>query len=226
MIAGLPLIVRVLQTAQCSQKISEVYVATDDHRIADVVQKYDGKVIITRANHPTGSDRVAEAASKISADYIINIQGDEPFLGEAVIDKVIDALDEPGIVMSSACTPISDDVEIDNPNVVKVILDKAGMALYFSRSKIPFVRDAAHNFQGFYRHVGIYGFKRDFLFKFTQLPRTPLEMAESLEQLRALEHGYKIKMTVSNCDFVGIDSLSDLRKAEEILIKREMKNAG
>ena len=226
MIAGLPLIVRVLQTVQCSQKITEVYVATDDNRIADVVQKYGGRVIITGAHHPTGSDRVAEAASKISADYIINIQGDEPFLGKIVIDKVVDALDEPGMVMSSACSPIANDAEVDNPDVVKVAIDKASMALYFSRSKIPFVRDGSSNFQGFYRHIGIYGFRRDFLLKFAQLPRTPLEKAESLEQLRALEHGYKIKMIISYCDFVGIDSENDLHKAEEILIKREMKNAG
>ena len=224
MLAGLPLIVRVIHTAQCSHRLSDIYVATDDHRIADVVQKHGGKVIMTGAHHSTGSDRVAEAALKISADYIINIQGDEPFLGEDVIDKVVEALDEPNVVMSSSCSPISDMADLENPNVVKVVLDKSNLALYFSRSRIPYVREDA-NYQRFFRHIGIYGFKRDFLFKFAQLPRTPLEIAESLEQLRALEHGFKIKMTISNCEFVGIDSPEDLHKAEEILAKREMKDA-
>ncbi len=225
MIAGLPLIVRVLHTVQKSHRISEVYVATDDQRIADAVQKYGGQTIITGENHPTGTDRVAEAARDISADYVINIQGDEPFLAGEVVDKVVNALDDPATLMSSACSPIIDGIDADNPNVVKVVLDKASMALYFSRSRIPFVRDSRPGSLKIYRHIGIYGFKRDFLFKFASLERTPLEMAENLEQLRALEHGYKIKMTISNCDFLGIDSKEDLLKAEEIISKREKQNA-
>lgn len=225
LIAGLPLIVRVFHTVEDSSRLSQVYVATDDQRIAETVQEYGGNVIMTSGNHHTGTDRVAEAARGLSADYIINIQGDEPFLAGETVDKVVDTLDNPDILMSSACSILKDGDDADNPNVVKVVLDNTGMALYFSRSRIPYIRDGVQGSLKMYRHIGIYGFKRDFLFKLAALERTPLEIAESLEQLRALEHGYKIKMVISNCDFLGIDSEADLFKAEEIMSKREKKDA-
>jgi 3-deoxy-manno-octulosonate cytidylyltransferase (CMP-KDO synthetase) len=222
-IAGVPLIIRVMQTAQSSRRLSRVYVACDDQRIADVVRNYGGQAIITKKEHATGSDRVAEAASGLDADYVINIQGDEPFLAGDVIDSVVNVLDDPNVLMSSACSPFSDLIEAENPNAVKVVLDKTGLALYFSRSKIPFSRDGDPKGSVLYRHIGIYGFKRDFLFKFASMDRTPLESTENLEQLRALENGYKIKMAIVKSEFLGIDSEADLFKAEELLSKKGMR---
>lgn len=218
LLGGIPLIVRVLETAQKAKLISEAYVATDDDRIASTVEKYGGQVLITSSNPPTGSDRVAEAASGLeSGEFIINIQGDEPFLSGDIIDKVISALDDPEIVMSTACSPIKSQSEADDPNVVKVVMDKIGNALFFSRSRIPYDRSGEAGISRLYRHIGIYGFKRDFLMTFSSLKRTPLERSEGLEQLRALEHGYDIRAVVVDGEFPGIDSEEDLFKAEELL---------
>lgn len=221
LIGGLPLIIRVLESARCSNRFTELYVATDDGRIAGVVRDHGGQVIITSADAPTGSDRVAEAAKDIDGDYIVNIQGDEPFLPSEVFERVIDSIREPDVVMSSACSPLTDESDGDNPNVVKVVMDAAGFALYFSRSRIPYQRSQSVDGLRLYRHIGIYGFKRDFLMQFASWPRSPLEIAESLEQLRALEHGHRIKMSIVKSDFAGIDSKEDLIRAEEILSKRE-----
>jgi 3-deoxy-manno-octulosonate cytidylyltransferase (CMP-KDO synthetase) len=223
LIAGVPLVVRVIQAAQKSNLLSEVIVATDDQRIADMVCQYNGRVILTTCWHATGSDRIAEAAADLDCDYLINIQGDEPFISAEVIDTVIRLIEAPDVVMSSACAPILEQSEAFDPNVVKVVLDQFGNALYFSRSAIPYSRHRESNSADMYRHIGIYGFKRDFLFKFASLKRTPLELGESLEQLRALEYGYKIRMAVVKFDFVGIDCADDLIKAEDIFRKRGLK---
>jgi 3-deoxy-manno-octulosonate cytidylyltransferase (CMP-KDO synthetase) len=222
LLGGIPLIVRVFETVQKAKLISEVYVATDDDRIASIVKKYGGRVLITSADPATGTDRIAEAASDLSkGDYIINIQGDEPFLSGEVIDMVVSALDDPGVVMSTACSLIKDQAQADDPNVVKVALDRTGNALYFSRSRIPYDRSGEAGAL-LYRHIGIYGFKRDFLMKFASLERSPLEKSEGLEQLRALEHGFKIKTVIVDAEFPGIDSEEDLFKAEELLGKRRL----
>jgi 3-deoxy-manno-octulosonate cytidylyltransferase (CMP-KDO synthetase) len=220
LIGGVPLIVRVLQTAKQSHLLTDVFVSTDDHRIANVVQQYKGNVYFNSFRHETGSDRIAEAASEFECDYVLNIQGDEPFISGDVIDAVIGALDDPEVEMSSACSPITAIGDADNPNVVKVVLDIKGDALYFSRSRIPYHRTDESSAAGLYRHIGIYGFKRDFLIQFASWGRTPLEISESLEQLRALEHGRKIRVVVVKSDFVGIDSPADLARAEEILNRR------
>ena len=223
LLGGVPLIVRVLETAQKAKLISEAYVATDDDRIASTVKQYGGQVVMTSTDPATGSDRIAEAASGLSkGDYIINIQGDEPFLSGEVIDKVISALDGPDVVMSTACSLIKDQSQGDDPNVVKVALDRMGNALYFSRSRIPYDRSGEARVALLYRHIGIYGFTRDFLMKFRSLERTPHEESEGLEQLRALEHGYKIKTVIVDGEFPGIDSEEDLFKAEELLGKRRL----
>ncbi len=184
------------------------------------VRKYDGKVLLTSSTPPTGSDRIAEAAQNLSADYIINIQGDEPLIAGSVLDKVVDALNDPAVVMSTACSEFRNSDDIDNPNIVKAVLDKSGYAMYFSRSRIPYVRSGNKGEVHFYRHIGVYGFKKEFLLKYTSLERTPLEIAENLEQLRALEHGFKIKTIITEFEFIGIDSKEDLMKAEKILINR------
>ena len=214
------MIVRVMQAAKQSHLLSDTFVATDDKRIADVVKQYKGNIYFNSFRHETGSDRIAEAAAEIEADYILNIQGDEPFLSGDIIDAVIGALDDPEVLMSSACSLLTTIGDADNPNVVKVVLDSKGDALYFSRSRIPYHRADESGAVGLYRHIGIYGFKHDFLMKFASWGRTPLEVCESLEQLRALEHGYKIRVVVVKTDFVGIDSPDDLARADEILNKR------
>lgn len=220
LLGGIPIIVHVLKTVERAESISEACVATDDRRIESAVKEHGGRVIITSEDHPTGSDRVAEAALSFpSADCIVNIQGDEPFLSADIIDRVIAALEEPEISMSTACSPVRTDTEAGDPNVVKVVLEKDGNALYFSRSRIPYDRTGGSKRPAVYRHIGVYGFRRDFLLEFSRLKRTPLEKAESLEQLRVLENGVKIRTVIVDGTFPGIDSEEDLFKAEELLRK-------
>jgi 3-deoxy-manno-octulosonate cytidylyltransferase (CMP-KDO synthetase) len=223
-IAGVPLIIRVMQAAQKAQSVSEVYVATDDQRIAQAVELYHGRSYLSLKPHATGSDRVAELAATLECDYVINLQGDEPFISPDIIDRVVEALDSPDVLMSSASSPLKDQLDADNPNVVKVVLDNNFDALYFSRSRIPFTRSHDGTSASIYRHIGIYGFKREFLLKFAALERTQLEKCESLEQLRALEHGYKIRVIIKESDFVGIDSPDDIARAEKILALQGIKN--
>jgi 3-deoxy-manno-octulosonate cytidylyltransferase (CMP-KDO synthetase) len=223
-IAGVPLIIRVMQAAQKAQSVSEVYVATDDQRIAQAVELYHGRSYLSLKPHATGSDRVAELAATLECDYVINLQGDEPFISPDIIDRVVEALDSPDVLMSSASSPLKDQLDADNPNVVKVVLDNNFDALYFSRSRIPFTRSHDGTSAPIFRHIGIYGFKREFLLKFAALERTQLEKCESLEQLRALEHGYKIRVIIKESDFVGIDSPDDIARAEKILALQGIKN--
>jgi 3-deoxy-manno-octulosonate cytidylyltransferase (CMP-KDO synthetase) len=173
-------VVRVLRSAENSQRLSDVYIATDDENIASVVTEHGGRVIMTDTRHRTGTDRVAEAASKIGEhDIVVNIQADEPFMTPDIIDKVVSALDDPEIHMSTACSRLENESEINDPNVVKVVLDKNGFALYFSRSLIPSGKYAGSDSMEVYGHLGIYGFKRDFLNRFASLERSSLEIAES-----------------------------------------------
>jgi 3-deoxy-manno-octulosonate cytidylyltransferase (CMP-KDO synthetase) len=223
-LAGVPLIVRVMQAARKSRRISDVMVVTDDERIVHAVVRYNGQAFLSKKEHATGSDRVAEIAEKLDYDYIVNLQGDEPFLPPDVIDTVVEALDSPEVVMSSACSPTKEPSEADNPNVVKVVMDSKGDALYFSRSRIPYLRADDGLAAPVYRHIGIYGFKRDFLLKFAFYERTPLEISESLEQLRALEHGHKIRVLTVKSEFAGIDSPEDLVRVERILIEQGIEN--
>jgi len=173
---------------------------------------------MTRADHPTGTDRLAEVAQGLSADVIVNVQGDLPFFPPAMVEDAIAALAHaPAVVMSTVKTPIYDFAEWQNINVVKVVTDREGCALYFSRSPIPYARDltptSGHQLLG-YRHIGLYVYRRDFLFTFTRLPRTPLEQTEQLEQLRALEWGYRITVSETERPTVEVDTPEDLRRAE------------
>ncbi len=224
LIAGVPLVVRVLQNALQSHSLSEVMVACDDDRIVEAVARFGGRAVITGSGHLTGSDRVAEAARRLDCELVVNIQGDEPLLPPEAIDRVVGLLGDPGVVMSTACSPL-DPALGNDPNIVKVVMDQCGDAIYFSRSRIPFARSGDAAPARLYRHIGIYGFRREFLFAFAALPRTPLETAESLEQLRALEHGHKIRVAMVDSDFVAVDTASDLAKAEEIFKIRDIKNA-
>ncbi len=217
LIAGKPLIQHVVERCQKSKKLSEVVVATDDTRIWEVAQNFC-RVEMTAPEHPSGSDRIAEVARNCSCDAVVNIQGDEPLIDPRVIDSVVDALHD--CEMSTAATQIRDNGELDNANVVKVVVNVAGRAMYFSRRTIPFLRDAkgeALKAFPFLKHLGIYGYRRDTLLKLVKLPISALEQAEKLEQLRALENGISIAVRVVEYDSVGVDIPADVARVEKLL---------
>jgi len=220
-IAGKPLIQHVVERCKLAKSLSEVIVATDNARIRDEAQKFC-RVELTRANHPSGTDRIAEVAARCDCDAVVNIQGDEPLIDPKVIDAVAAALTDHE--MSTAATLIKDPAEHDNPNVVKVVVNSAGSALYFSRRTIPFVRDAASGSAAeqlaafpFLKHLGIYGYRRETLLRLVKFPVSPLEAAEKLEQLRALENGIQIAVVKVNYDSVGVDTPEDAAHVERIL---------
>lgn len=195
-ICGKTLIQRVYERAALSKTMDRLVVAADDMRVLEAVHSFGGKGLMTSPDHPNGTCRVAEAAEKEEGDLVINIQGDEPLIDPIMIDEVVALLtggDRPP--SATLCEPVEDPVAVSDPNSVKVVMDGSGRALYFSRSVIPYRRTAAKLL--FYRHIGIYGFRRDFLFTYAGLPPTPLSEAESLEQLRVLEHGYIMKVGVT-----------------------------
>jgi 3-deoxy-manno-octulosonate cytidylyltransferase (CMP-KDO synthetase) len=213
-IGGKPMVVRVCERAQASGAQS-VTVATDDGRILDAVARHGFRALMTRADHASGTDRIAEAAAALGlgdADIVVNVQGDEPLIEPALIAGVAAALErDSGASMSTACHPIDDEAAIANPNVVKVVLDAAGHALYFSRSRIPYPREPGGIW---YRHAGIYAYRGGFLQRFARLEPAPLERAESLEQLRALWHGYRIAVVVHAEEIPpGVDTPADLDRA-------------
>lgn len=221
LIAGKPLIQHVVEQCQRTKSLSEVIVATDDDRIRAVAEKFC-RVEMTRADHPSGSDRIAEVASRCPCDAVVNVQGDEPLIDPAVIETVANALQ--GNEMSTAATPIKELGEYDNPNVVKVVVNVAGRALYFSRRTIPFVRDAASlPVAGqlaafpFLKHLGIYGYRRDTLLRLVKFPVSKLEEAERLEQLRALDNGIQIAVAQVDYESIGVDTPEDVARVEKIL---------
>jgi 3-deoxy-manno-octulosonate cytidylyltransferase (CMP-KDO synthetase) len=220
-IAGQPLIRRVVERCQQAKSLAEVIVATDDPRIRDVARAFC-RVEMTASDHPSGSDRIAEVAARCTCDAVVNIQGDEPLMDPAVIDAVAGAL--AGTEMSTAATPIRSGADYDNPNVVKVVVNVAGRALYFSRRTIPYLREAAAASSGeqlaafpFLKHLGIYGYRRETLLRLVTFPVSPLEGAEKLEQLRALENGIPIAVVKVDYDSVGVDVPEDVERVERIL---------
>jgi len=221
LIAGKPLLQHVVERCQLASSLSEVIVATDDARIRDVAQKFC-RVEMTRADHPSGSDRIAEVAARCECDAVVNVQGDEPAIDPAVIDAVAGALASKE--MSTAATPVRNPEDYDNPNVVKVVADAAGCALYFSRRTIPYLREAAGRSVAeqlaafpFLKHLGIYGYRRATLLRLVQFPVSPLEGAEKLEQLRALENGIRIAVVKVDYDSVGVDVPADVERVEKML---------
>ncbi len=215
-IAGEPMICRVYDRASLAQRTEATVVATDDKRIETVVEAHGGHAVMTKKDHPTGTDRLAEVAEKLpDYDLIINVQGDEPLIDPDLIDSLAAAFDDdPDLQMATVKTEIADEAEQANPNNVKVVTDKNGYALYFSRSLLPYPRH--HLGIPVYKHIGIYAYKRDFLLKYAKLEPTPLERAESLEQLRALENGYRIKVIETTSRFVGVDTEEDLAEVNRI----------
>ena len=221
LIAGKPLIQHVVERCQKARSLGEVVVATDDTRIWEVVQNFC-RVEMTRPDHPSGSDRIAEVAGRCQCDAVVNIQGDEPLIDPKVIDAVAGALQRDE--MSTAATRIQDAAELGNPNVVKVVVNAAGRALYFSRRTIPYLREAASgsgNEQlaafAFLKHLGIYGYRRETLLRLVKFPVSPLENAEKLEQLRALENGIQIAVVKVDYDSVGVDVPGDVKRVERLL---------
>jgi len=222
-IAGKPMIQRVYERAQLAAKPTEVLVATDHEAVFKAVEHFNGHVMMTSPDHPTGTDRLAEVARKYTdMDVIINVQGDEPLIEPSIIDALAEAfVEDQALNMATIMTPI-DEEEKSNPNNVKVVTDLKGYALYFSRSLMPYPRNDKQ--VSVYKHIGIYAYRRDFLLKYAAMEPTPLESTESLEQLRALENGYRIKVLKTNFRFVGVDTQEDLVRVNEIYKNIEVKS--
>ena len=220
MISGKSMIQHTYERAKACPELSEVYVATDDDRILDCVHGFGGKAVMTGPDHVSGTDRIAEAAQSIGVkdqDLVVNIQGDQPaFQPEVVSAMIAPLLADDSIPMSTLKCRIRDEKDIFNPNHVKVVTDKLGFALYFSRCPIPFCRDGAPG-DVYFKHLGFYCFRMNFLLRFTSLPEGTLESLEKLEQLRALENGYRIKVPESMHDSVEVDVPGDVSAIEKIL---------
>ena len=224
MLGGRTVIQRVYE--QAAAVLEEAYVATDDERIFKAVEEFGGRVVMTRQDHKSGTDRIEEAAEKIGtqADVIINIQGDEPFIQKSQIETLKSLFENSETQIGTLGKKFESIEAVTNPNSPKIVTDKNGFALYFSRSVIPYIRGKEQaewlQYFPFLKHLGLYAYRRDVLRQITQLPQSPLEMAESLEQLRWLENGYRIRVGLTDVETVGIDTPDDLRRAEEFLKMR------
>ncbi|MBQ8657265.1 MAG: 3-deoxy-manno-octulosonate cytidylyltransferase [Prevotella sp.] len=220
-LGGKPVIQRVYE--QVIQCLPEAYVATDDDRIRQTVEAFGGKAVMTRADHKSGTDRIEEACGIIGtdADVVINVQGDEPFIHRSQIETLCQLFDDPQTQIGTLGKRFATMDEVRNPNSPKIVCDRRGFALYFSRSVIPFVRGKEQNewfgSYPFLKHLGVYAYRREVLHEVTQLSQSPLELAESLEQLRWLENGYRIRVGLTDVETVGIDTPDDLRRAELFL---------
>lgn len=214
-IAGRPMIEHVYRRAEQASSLSGVWVATDDTRIFDAVQGFGGQVVMTREDHPSGTDRIAEAAMQLEANVIVNVQGDEPLLDPAEIDAIVAPFAErPGLEMSTARVLIADPLDVADPGVVKVVCDGEGYALYFSRLPIPYYRSG--NNGPHYKHLGLYAYSKPFLLQYASLRPTPLEQAECLEQLRVLENGRRILVVTVEHDAVSVDTPNDLLRVQAL----------
>jgi 3-deoxy-manno-octulosonate cytidylyltransferase (CMP-KDO synthetase) len=220
-ILGKPMVQHVYERAARSKTLAELIVATDDERIVAAVAAFGGKAVLTSKDHNTGTDRVAEAVRGLDAEIVVNIQGDEPFVHPGMIDEVVQPLlDDPSLPMCTSMHEITDQEDYANPNVVKVVVDRAGNALYFSRSLIPYPRRTEGHRA--FEHIGMYAYRTQFLLKFASLPQTPLEKAESLEQLRVLESGYRLRVVETRQDYIplSVDTPDDLERARALARER------
>jgi 3-deoxy-manno-octulosonate cytidylyltransferase (CMP-KDO synthetase) len=223
-IGGKPLIQHVVEQCRRATRLSEVIIATDDERIRVVAAQFC-RVEMTATHHPSGSDRIAEVAARLDCDAVVNVQGDEPLMDPRVVDQVADGLAQ--TEMTTAAAPIVAEADYDNPNVVKVVVGVDGRALYFSRRTIPFLRDASVRSTReqlgafpFLKHLGIYGYRRETLLRLVRYPVSPLEAAEKLEQLRALEHGIPIFVARVDYESVGVDAPEDVARVEALLAQQ------
>ena len=216
LINGKMMIQRVYEQAKKADKLAEVVVATDDQRIFDAVVDFGGKAVMTSTNHKSGTDRCCEVVNKIGTDFdaVINIQGDEPYINPLQINQIAELISDKDTPLASLCKPIHDEDELKSPNAVKVVFDKNGKALYFSRFAIPYLRSKVE--RTFYKHIGIYAYKCYVLKEVAALPQSGLELAESLEQLRWLENGYTVRMGVTEFESFSVDVPDDIVKIEKI----------
>ena len=229
-----PMIQWVVEQAQKASRISEVIVATDDIRVVEAVHGFGGKAVMTSPDHATGSDRIAEVASGLKCDIVVNVQGDEPLIPPQNIDQVVDTLEkDPSLNVATLMMAINDPDEIADPHVVKVVADQKGRALYFSRSPIPFHRDEWESgspedlskskdkgMTQVYKHIGLYAYTRSFVLELSRMAPTPLEQLEKLEQLRILEHGIPIQIGITEQPSMGVDHSEDLERVERFLEKQ------
>ncbi len=212
------MIEHVYRRAAAASSVAEVIVATDDLRIATRVTEFGGRVRLTKATHQSGTDRLAEIVAGMDIDIVVNVQGDEPLIDPRAIDQVVAPLvADPSIQMSTLYKRITQPAELLDNNVVKVVVDRGGFALYFSRAPIPHVRDPRGGWPPLYRHIGLYAYRRNALLVLASLEPTPLERAESLEQLRALEHGIRIKAVETPYDSLSVDTPEDLEQVRRLL---------
>ncbi len=226
LLSGKPIIQHVYE--QVNQVIKDVWVATDDQRIFETVNTFGGKAVMTRKDHKSGTDRIEEAAEKIQtqADIIINVQGDEPFIQPSQIETLCELFKHPQTQIATLGKPFEDIEAVKNTNSPKIVTNYQGFALYFSRSVIPFVRGIEENewleHFPYLKHLGIYAYRREILKEITKLPMSSLEKAESLEQLRWLQNGYRIRVGITNVETIGIDTPKDLERAEAFIAKKEV----
>ena len=221
-IMGKPMIQHVWERAKQALVLDELIIACDDQRVFDVCKGFGAKVLLTAKGHASGSDRIIEVINPVDAKVVVNIQGDEPLINPMMIDNVARALlDNPKVCMATTMKKIEDPREIHDPNVVKVVVDKFGFALYFSRAPIPCIAPNSEvPAPAYYKHIGLYGYTKDFLFIFRNLPVSHLERIEKLEQLRVLEEGYRIKVLETKFDTIGVDTVEDLEKVKQALLKK------
>lgn len=213
-----PMLQHVYERAKQAKLLDGVLIACDDERILKAAQKFGARAVLTATNHPSGTDRIAEAAKNISCGLVINIQGDEPLIKASVIDELALAMrEEKASAVGTLIKKIESREEIENPHIVKVVIDQHKYALYFSRSVIPYPRDQKNHEGIYYKHLGIYAYRKDFLLNYKNLPKSNLEETEKLEQLRVLEAGYKIKTVLTDAETIGVDTPEDLQRVEQLL---------
>ena len=223
LIAGVPMIVRVIRQSQKAKRLTEVWVATDDERIARAVEKAGATAVMTPSSLKSGTDRIAYAVRDVKADIVVNIQGDEPVMAPQAIDAAVEVLQEdPRVLMSTVVIPLSDKKEWLDPNVVKAVLGPKGDVLYFSRAPIPYPRDGG--VPKAYKHMGLYGYRPAWLQMMASLKPTPLELTEKLEQLRAMENGVFIRAAVRKVESIAVDVPADVKKVEKYLKKRPTRS--
>ena len=211
------MIEHVYRRVEACPAISRVIVATDDLRIATTVADFGGQVRLTKATHRSGTERLAEVVASLDCDIVVNVQGDEPLIDPRAISEVLTPFTDASVQLTTLYRRIENPAELSNPNVVKVVLDRAGFALYFSRAPIPHSRDPRGGWPPLYKHIGLYAYRRSALLVLASLDATPLEQAESLEQLRALEHGIRIKAVETQYDSIGVDTPEDLEEVRRLL---------
>ena len=218
-ISGKPMIQHVWERAKQALLLDDLIIACDDQRIKDAAREFGAKAVMTAKGHHSGTERLAEVVNPLEVEIVVNIQADEPLIQAVMIDSIVDVLSgDNSITMATLMRKIDDPSEVDNPNVVKVVTDKDNYALYFSRSPIPYrAADCQVSSPVYYKHIGIYGYTKDFLFTYKNIPVSRLESIEKLEQLRVLEDGFRIKVIETKFDTIGVDTPQDLEKVKAYL---------